>query len=370
MIDPYTPSGYTLVRDLLVEQGKRLFGEYPIDIGDLEFDLDRYNPLYIDHHRKHVFTGFSFIESITKKALKKINKEVIKNFIVLKDIEVLSMGANNELHVSIAGACTTNNRENINNQECPLVFPLFTSLSSRDPINLGSKKFIKNLTNLLKRDEIRKRTRDALSSGELKAYCLQRGPETVPSYLWLEDNHWYSLLLDNAIYLPVDNVLSQAHKKETKKIYFKKEEVDRFLSNTSRDHTEITPEESPLIGFNDVTKNMPHWRAPCRLLYILLSKLDDLKLKNKKGEDITLSQFIKLEKKDSLSNKIKELARLNNIQTFDNIQEGLKGKSDIDIEELNRTALSEQDIKAIATLLRHLQQQRGNVRQNNVKKEH
>jgi hypothetical protein len=214
-------------------------------------------------------------------------------------------------------------------------------------VSTTDKKHMKNFSELLGLEVMREATRKALYSQKLFSYYGQEG-RSIEESSWAEDVFWYEFLAHGC------------HGGD--RVFFSKKEVNAWLfANEIKFYdlhpswAEILPHQyhlsgpHPLTSLKTVKESVDpavEKRASLRLLALCQKELE------KKGNT-------SFEKKQVLVDSIQDLAIKNGFELTNDIQKRLSTLSDEEKDQLDKTAVSREDVKAISTLLRSLKQQGG-----------
>lgn len=214
-------------------------------------------------------------------------------------------------------------------------------------IEKTNKKDLQDLSAFLGLESMREAVRLALYKKKLMPYCNEEQNE-IFSDDWAQDDFWHEFL---------------AHgRHDGDRVFFYKEEVNAWLfANEIKFYdlhsswTEILPHQyhlsgpHPLTSLKTVKESVDpavEKRAALRLLALCQKELE------KKGNT-------SFEKKQVLVDSIQDLAIKNGFELTNDIQKRLSTLSDEEKDQLDKTAVSREDVKAISTLLRSLKQQGG-----------
>lgn len=317
---PYTHPDYCLFNILLRNFGKTFFDGYPLDIGDLESPLEGGSKEYSQ--------ASSFLSLTTQEVRNKII-ESKKSYEILDYIFLFEKDEDgNNIWLNYIFS-----ENNLYPRE-PRDIELY---SYPKHIDLENEQDVTDLMNLVIRDEIHKKIRDSLRSNKIHAYCVHNENEQINNKLWGFDKHWYSLVLDDAIYLTPSSSLEA---REIKNISFNKEEIESFLSlqNTA---PKIIPEAQLTREFSKkVQAGEIKLRAAMRLL---------------------IQSILSYKRTDKNENKVRTMDEIRKIATAMRIKI-VRGQTNIAAEkkensDIENTCVSEADIKSISVFLRTLSDQ-------------
>ena len=320
---PYTPSNYLNIYNLLSQVSEERFQD-PIQF-EKYIHKKQSSPSYIAGNG--IYTNITLLD-LSDSTLEKLSCENQLSFTFPSfDIEVRLEHDNTRPHtISIKNGLTL-------------------PIKNMDDVNFFNAYF-----------RTMKIIRDWLAQDKLTAYVLfNNNYHKIPNNVWVTDENWYRLLADGQINECIPSVY-QGYSDVKGVIFFHKSDVARLLCKTSSLDQALYRYSDEEDSIKALLQKNP--RAALRLLLICLNEQGSYAV-NLRDQKMTLSQFILEGKKDGLVHELHQIAKANNIEVIKNIQLEISNKDEASLDLLNETSVSNEDIKAIATILRHLKKQKG-----------